>query len=425
MMFGSDYLETSFVVTAFLFHIVLIIHFAIRKWRFDLAIRYGPIVYALSIPALVVSVLLLLGGKTWSLWLGGLLYFIWAIYGYFVEYIRKIEWRNPICWSIFLPYVALYLSTIMFYWFPLLLVHKALWYVYALLYIISTILNVTSHKKPNLQWMKSKPKFPWLYLFLAYGWTWLFWIPVALTRQDYQESPMLLAVVFLGVFGPGIAGIVLTYRELGKAGGRDFWRRVFDVRRISFQWWALILLLYPALHLTAITINRWLGGSPPQFAFVREAISMPAGIPIVVILYLLQAGLEELGWRGYLLDRLQAIWKPLTASLVLGVVHAFWHLPLFWVVGTNQNRYLSGMDFSLFVAFVIAASLYSTWCYNDNRRSTLAVILFHTTGNLALDTFLLPGTGEYLFKAIYVLSAVMIAFAWMLPVRKRKRIPLS
>jgi membrane protease YdiL (CAAX protease family) len=52
-------------------------------------------------------------------------------------------------------------------------------------------------------------------------------------------------------------------------------------------------------------------------------MAMPAGILIFAILYLLQSALEELGWRGYMLDRLQAIWKPLTSSLVLGIAHAF------------------------------------------------------------------------------------------------------
>jgi len=49
-----------------------------------------------------------------------------------------------------------------------------------------------------------------MYLLLAYGLTWLFWIPVALTGQDYQASPVLLAVTLVGVFGPGAAGIILT-----------------------------------------------------------------------------------------------------------------------------------------------------------------------------------------------------------------------
>jgi len=267
-----------------------------------------------------------------------------------------------------------------------------------------------------------KPKFPWLYLLLAYGLAWIFWIPIALTGQDYQTSPILLAVMFLGTFGPGITGIIMTYREQGREGGRDFWRRVFDFRRISLKWYALILLLFPALHLIAIAINRWLGGDPPAFAFIKEALAMPAGILIIVILYLLQSALEELGWRGYMLDRLQAIWNPLTSSLVLGISHAFWHLPLFWIVGTNQSRYLSGINFSLFIVFVLAGSIYSTWCYNDNRRSTLAVILLHTIANLALDTFLLPGTGEYIFKIVTAFGAVLIAIAWSLPSWKQKQI---
>ena len=421
-MRSPDHLYNLFVLTAFLFQTVLVIHFALRKWHFNIAIRYGPIVYALSVPALGVSILLLLGGKTWPLWLGGLLYFVWAAYGYTVEYIRKIEWRNPIRWPILILYGTLYLSTVMFYWFPLALINKPLWYVYALLFVTSTILNVTSHARPDSQKIISKSKFPWPYLFLAYGLTWLFWIPIALTRQDYQTSPLLLATMFLGVFGPGIAGIIMTYYEQGKEGGRDFWRWVFDFHRISLKWWVLILLLFPILHLISIAINHWLGGAPPEFAFIKEALAMPAGILVVVILYLFQSALEELGWRGYMLDRLQAIWNPVTASLVLGIFHAFWHLPLFWIVGTNQSRYLSVTAFALFVAFVTSGSFYNTWCYNDNHRSMLAVILFHTIANVAFDTFMLPGTGEYIFKIVAMVGAVVIAIAWNLPSWKQKHV---
>ena len=139
--------ETLFVVTAFLFQVILIIHFALRKWQFNLAMRYGMIVYALSIPAAALSLIILLGGKSWSFWLGGFIYLIWAVYGYTIEYVRGIQWRSPIQWSIFGPYITLYLATVMFYWWPLALIYKPLWYVYALLFVISTILNVTSHQR--------------------------------------------------------------------------------------------------------------------------------------------------------------------------------------------------------------------------------------------------------------------------------------
>jgi hypothetical protein len=145
---GLDNFEMLFVVTAFLFQLVLIVHFALRRWRFDTAMRYGPLVYALSLPAVAVSILLLLGGKTWELWLSGFLYVAWAIYGYTVEYARKIEWRNPIRWTIGGPYVLLYLAAVMFYWFPLGLLSKPLWYAYGVLFLVSTYLNVTSHGRP-------------------------------------------------------------------------------------------------------------------------------------------------------------------------------------------------------------------------------------------------------------------------------------
>ena len=146
-----DYLDRLFVSTAFLFQIVLIIHFALRKWRFDFAIRYGMIVYALGVLAVLGGVILLLGGKPWSLWLAGFLYLVWGGYGCWIEYVKKIEWRSPIRWSIFVPYLLLYLAIVMFYWFPLALIWKPLWYVYAVLFIISTILNVTSHQRPTDQ----------------------------------------------------------------------------------------------------------------------------------------------------------------------------------------------------------------------------------------------------------------------------------
>lgn len=86
-MAGLDGLELLFVLWAFLFQIILIIHFALRKWHFNLAMRYGPIIYALGIPAAMISLLLLLGGKTWSLWLGGFIWLVWGIFGYWIEYV--------------------------------------------------------------------------------------------------------------------------------------------------------------------------------------------------------------------------------------------------------------------------------------------------------------------------------------------------
>ena len=146
-MGSMDTLDLLFVITALLFQAVLIVHFAFRRWRFETAIRYGYLVYALGLPAAAVSILLMAGGKAWGLWTGGLVYLAWGAFGYWSEYIRKIEWREPIRWAVFGPYMLLYLATCMFYWFPLALVWKPLWYAYAGLFVASTALNVASHRR--------------------------------------------------------------------------------------------------------------------------------------------------------------------------------------------------------------------------------------------------------------------------------------
>jgi hypothetical protein len=141
-----DHLDELFIIWAFLFQVVLIIHFALRKPFFEIyTVKYGWIVYALCIPAAVISIILLLGGKSWSFWLGGCLFVIFSGFGYWVDYMAQIPWRNPLRLSIMFPYVFLYLATVMFYWWPLGLLSRPLWFAYAVLYIIATILNITSH----------------------------------------------------------------------------------------------------------------------------------------------------------------------------------------------------------------------------------------------------------------------------------------
>lgn len=146
--------EIAFVICAFVFQFILIIHFGFRKWRFELALRYGWIVYVLSIPAAVVSLFLILDGELWFLWLAGLMYLLWAVYGFTVEYLKQIEWRSPIRWPVFLPYVSLYLATIMLYWWPLGALWRPLWYAQGLLFVVSTVLNVTSHNAVHSQQAK-------------------------------------------------------------------------------------------------------------------------------------------------------------------------------------------------------------------------------------------------------------------------------
>jgi hypothetical protein len=266
--------------------------------------------------------------------------------------------------------------------------------------------------------MKKAAKFPWVYLLLAYGWTWLWAIPVILTRQDYQSSPLLLLLVFIAAFGPGLAGIILTYRKADREARSDFWQRALDFRRIRSGWIVLMLFLWPALHLIANALSTFLGSQPPASEMVREMTNQHLLIPITIFLFFLQAAVEDLGWRGYMTEEYLHTSGPVKTSFLVGVFHAFWHLPFFFIAGTDQIRIGFGPDFLVFVLLGIALSFFATLWYLGCRNSTLAAILLHTVANLCNNIFTLPaGTLKFeLFTVFTVFGAIIISLVW----RKRK-----
>ncbi|MGD2057844.1 MAG: hypothetical protein PVF85_05520 [Anaerolineales bacterium] len=140
-----DTYDRLFVLTAFLIQLVLLVYFIIRKFSFNTALKWGWVVYAMAIPALFVSVVMLRTGKPVSFWVGGLLLTGWAILGYVVDIARPIAWRSPPFLPVFVPYVLLYIGAQLFYWFPVGQIGRSYWYLYALLFVASTYFNISSH----------------------------------------------------------------------------------------------------------------------------------------------------------------------------------------------------------------------------------------------------------------------------------------
>jgi membrane protease YdiL (CAAX protease family) len=249
-----------------------------------------------------------------------------------------------------------------------------------------------------------------IYLVLSFAISWAIWIPLALTKTDYQSSPFLLSAALVGAFGPGLAAIIVNYlnRDLDQI--TEFRQRIYDFRRIRPAWYLIILAIWPVLHGISIGITALSGQPVPESAFLTEILSKPNTIPLVVFLYFLQAGVEELGWRGYLQEKLGQRMGPAPSSLLVGAIHTIWHLPLFWVVGTNQMKMGFGQDFLVFIALVVATSVLSAWCYYGNQRSIMAATLLHTAGNLSFDIFAYaPGTTKhFIFVLLTALSAILV-----------------
>ncbi len=255
-------------------------------------------------------------------------------------------------------------------------------------------------------------RFPWVFLLVGFAISWSIWIPVACTGRDYQSTPLLLVGMLVGAFGPGLTAIILTFINREKHDFQDFQNRIYGLRRIRPYWILIILALWPALHAGAIGISQLFDAPIPDSPFLEELIAQPNTIPLIIFLYFLQAGVEEIGWRGYLQEKLGGLFSVPVSALLTGLFHTIWHLPLFWVVGSNQIKMGFGTDFLVFVVFVVSSAIYSAWCYYGNNRSIMAAALLHTTANLSFDIFAYaPGTLKHLiFVLLMAAGAVSLLF---------------
>ena len=170
---------------------------------------------------------------------------------------------------------------------------------------------------------------------MAYAFTWIVISPWTLGATGAGLLPvevpgaatgLLLAA---GIFaGPTLAAILVTAATEGREGVRRLLGRLV-LWRVGVRWYLFALLGVPLIMLLGFLAYVM---SPPDLG----ALGGPAYALLYVlgfVLTMLLGGplLEEIGWRGFALPRLQRRYGPLIAAFVLGVLWALWHLPQFLV----------------------------------------------------------------------------------------------
>lgn len=256
---------------------------------------------------------------------------------------------------------------------------------------------------------------------LAFAFSWALWVPSAVSGENVNTFPWIIAYTLSG-FGPSLAGILMTYLEKSPEGQRQFWKRAIDFKRISAGWYAFIILIFPFLFGLGFLANFLLNGSAPGLETFKQLLSNPANLIIVFIAGLFTGPIaEELGWRGYALDKLQKRISPLASSILLGFIWWAWHIPLFFMKGTSQYRmgFFSLESFTFFLG-AFSLSVMFTWVYNQNNRSILAAILLHFAYNFTINLFF-PLTQNLLILHQVLLALTALSVVLIYEKRKQKR----
>jgi len=254
--------------------------------------------------------------------------------------------------------------------------------------------------------------YTFLGLTLAFSY-FVFWGPLALFKiptisfvSNIKGPAWAITLFIIGGFVPSLLAIFLTWKKEGITGLRLLDRSILQFK-LGWRWYAFTFLMVITGTAGQLTINKLLGNTFNGYLFLAQSGSF---LPLLILGPLS----EETGWRGYALERLQTRWNALTSSLIVGLVWALWHLPLFMMVGTPQHEL--GLPFIGFLITLVTSSILYTWLYNNTKQSLWSAILLHWLYTYAAQVLLYGVARSPLYNWLeclpYVILAVVVVLIW-------------
>lgn len=196
----------------------------------------------------------------------------------------------------------------------------------------------------------------------------------------------------------------------------------------------------PALRDLASRLLRWRVGWRVYGLALVLAIGLPGIVPLVLILagaWRAPDGLvplvqlpsslfvetllfwltEEATWRGFVLPRIELWLSPGNAGLLVGILWALWHLPLFAITGSFQ----AGLPFVGFALLTVSTALIMSWLYHRGAQSVLPCALYHGVVDMVFAATGVLSASRGSFWAVVALHVVIAAGLWWGPLRTIKK----
>src|ERR687890_1913143 len=253
---------------------------------------------------------------------------------------------------------------------------------------------------------------------LAYALAWIIESPLVFLTDSLTDTQVLV-VQILSSNVPSVVAIMLTAIVLGRGALRKLLGRLL-IWRVNPLWYLVVFLGPVALVGGVVPLNALLGGPALSLGMPLLGAAIFFGFSI----FPGSALGEEIGWRGYVLPRLQSRMSALSAALLIAPIWGLWHLPL-WSTGDPVK---TPTFYVAFFASVFPMSILLTWVYNSTGGSLLMVVLAHATFNLPITLTIDDlGTGgrvpSLLYFGLLAVAAVVVVI-WAGPEhlsRKRKK----
>ena len=242
-----------------------------------------------------------------------------------------------------------------------------------------------------------------LFFAATYAIAWSCFIAVAVAHP--LSTVWGQGLLLVGTFSPSFVALALTHRIQGRGGVRTLFARVVQ-GSAPLRWYVFAVGYIAAIKLVTALIHRSLTGQWPRFG-ASPLYLIPFAIAISTPV---QAG-EEIGWRGFALPRLASRLGLGPASIVLGVIWAVWHLPLFFVHEADKF----GQSFPMFTIQVVAISIAISMIYAKSDGGLLLPMLFHAAVNNTKDIVpsASPGATNTFGLHASLVAWIAAALVWM------------
>lgn len=250
---------------------------------------------------------------------------------------------------------------------------------------------------------------PEKYFFITFAITWVSWSVAAFLSYRFAGSAAFILFLIPGMVAPFGVALWMILRSKSADLKNKFRNDLFNLRKINPVTFLPMLLLMPAVLLVSTLISFAFGQPVSQLQFAGE-FSFSGGAAPVLIILILAAAFEELGWRGYAFDSLGEKSNFFITTLKFSALWAAWHLPLFFVNGYYHNEIvLQNPLFGLnFLVSVVPVAFIITWLWKLNRNSIPLVILFHFYINLCQEALQVTQASKCIETGVLVLAAAAI-----------------
>ena len=212
-------------------------------------------------------------------------------------------------------------------------------------------------------------------------------------------SAATLVVLMAMVYAPTIAAIIVVFRSQRLKGIKTLFRQL-RYWKFAPHWYLKATLIFPVTMLAVLLV----------LSLFSASFSPVLSLSVMAFGALFSALWEEIGWTGFATPVMLKRFSPLKAGLLLGFLHAMWHLAagIYGAGAFHGNLFI--VNFLVTAVGIMGLRIVTIWIYVRTDSLVLGWLTHasFTGGQLLLVSFALTSYETIIWNSAFSFSVIGI-----------------